>query len=263
MATLKKAITITIANFKGGVGKTTTLLNLAHEFVLRGFKVLIIDHDPQGNATSGLGVTVSPTLRTLSEALKDMKGLPCYVIEEKLHLVPTDERLTNIDNDLKDIKGRFGRLCQLIDAVRNQYDLIFIDCPPAHGMGTNGPLIAADKVLIPIETAMFSIRGLQEMYSTIEEAKSRNPSLSVLGILPTRHKMSSKDHRFVLAEVRQMFPNDILSTCIRDSTSISAAQLARTNIFEFLPKSNGAIDYRRLADEIARKLNINSKENGE
>ena len=261
MATrIKNAIIITVANFKGGVGKTTTVLNLAFAFVAKGLKVLIIDHDSQGNATMGLGVKVSSELRTIKEALEDMQGLPCYQINERLSLVPSDIRLSTIEKDLHKVKGRYGRLRTLIDEIRNQFDIILIDCPPNHGMETNGPLLAAQWVIVPFETTLFSIRGLRDMYNTMDEARLRNPSLAVLGLLPVRHK-NTKDHEFVLAETREMYPEDLLTSYIRESTTVSATQLARKNIFEYLPKSYGAKDYGSLAEEVLQKLNI-TIENG-
>lgn len=248
--------TIAIANFKGGVAKTTSTINLAGIFQRKGYKVLVIDHDPQGNLTSGFGIGINENIRTLHEAIIDMNSLPIYSVRENLDIVPSDIRLSSIEKELRGTKGRVKRLAELLSQVKENYDIILIDCPPNHGVGSNSALVAADYVLIPMEATLFSIKGLKEMFETIEVAKGINKTIKILGIFITRFR-KTKDKLNVLTELHERYPDIVLQAIIRDTTSVSAGQLARTDILTYDPRSKGAEDYINLANEIIDKLSNN------
>lgn len=248
---------IAITNFKGGVGKTTTTINLAHLFSRKGLKVLVIDHDSQGNATSGFGVSTDQGTRTLHDSLVDMKGLPIYKVADGIYLCPSDLRLTNIESELYGVKGRVRRLKQLLDEISEEYDVALIDCPPNHGIGSNSSLIAADEVLIPMEASLFSVKGVKDILSTIDIAKEYNNELHLLGMFVNRFRKTS-DHIAILSELREKYPELVLNTVVRESSSISISQLNRMSITVARPKSIGALDFSHLADEISSKLNLNN-----
>lgn len=248
------ATVVTLVNLKGGCGKTTTSINLSYGLAGDGYRTLLIDHDPQKNATVSTGVCIGAKT-TLYDAIVNGEPLPHYKVVKNLDIVPSDERLFNLDKDLANIKGRNSRLANLIEPIKKEFDVIVIDCPPNNGIASNGSLIAADHVLIPAEAALFSLQGIKKMELAIEAARHYNSKLQMLGIVITRYR-KSKDHEFALAEVRGLYGDKVFGSIIREASCISAAQLARTSVFEYAPRSNGSADYTSLLDEIIVRLDL-------
>lgn len=246
--------TICIATKKGGAGKTTTAVNLACIWAREGHRVLLIDHDAQGNATTALGIRLSESDRSLHEAIVDMEGLPIVTVRDNLFLCPADIRLATIEQDLHSVKGRVFRLSQLLEPIRSQFDFIVIDCPPNHGVGTNSALVASDYVLIPTEATLFGVRGVVDMLDTLEVANVRaSHPIELLGILVTRMRRT-RDQASVIEQLRQRYPQHVLDTVIRESASVAASQLYCDDVAHYHLSSNGAADYLSLSKEILRKL---------
>lgn len=248
------AITIAINNLKGGVGKTTTAINLSAELARTGYRTLIIDNDPQGNATSGLGVGLNDESRTLFEAIIDMQSLPCYTVRENLQLCPSDTRLSAIENKLQGTKGRVNRLKSLIETTQSNYDIIIIDSPPNHGTGTYSALVAADYVIVPMEATLFSVKGLKDMEMTLQIAQTYNSRLRLLGLLLTRFRKTI-GHQAIVNEVMSRYPETIFTTIIKESAAISSAQLQRTDVVSYAPGSQGAAQYRAFTQEVLSRIN--------
>lgn len=255
---MKEAKVITFGIYKGGSGKTSNALNVSFGLAKAGNKVLMIDQDPQGNLTTSTGKNFSG-VRTLYDAMIEGRNLPFYNVADNVFITPADPRLLNIDNELARTTGRNSRLAALINPVKKSFDYIVVDCPPNNGIASNGGLMAGDYLLIPAEAAVFSLRGIAMMYEAVECAIASNSHIRILGIVITRYKKSN-DKDFSVAEIRGTYGHDVLNTIIRETVSISAAQLARRSVFDFAPKSIGATDYGALVDEIIEKLKILNNE---
>ena len=248
-----KSISFCISNHKGGVGKTTTAMNLAAFMSKSGMNVLLVDCDAQGNLTTLSGLPTNIESRSIYDALVENKDLPIVHVGEHLDIVPSDIRLSNIEAQMVGVKGRVLRLSTLLKPMRDRYDIIIMDCPPFLGVGNNSALVAADYVIVPMEASLLSVKGLQVIDDTINAAHSANPNLRLGGIAITRYR-NTRDQRSVMNEVRERYPGLLFDTVIRETTSISAAQLARKDIFTFDTHCIGAVDYGDLAKEIITKL---------
>ena len=248
---------ISISNHKGGVGKTTTAMNLAAFMSRSGMNVLLVDCDAQGNLTTlnGLPTKMEGRTegRTIFDALAENKNLPIIHVGDHLDIVPSDIRLSNIEAQMVGVKGRVLRLASLLKPFRDRYDVIILDCPPFLGVGNNSALVASDYVIVPMEASLLSVKGLQVIDDTINAAHSANPNLRLGGIAITRYR-NTRDQRSVMNEIRERYPGQLFDTVIRETTSISAAQLARKDIFTYDAHCIGAVDYGKLAMEIITKL---------
>ena len=244
---------ISISNHKGGVGKTTTAMNLAAFMSQRGMNVLLVDCDAQGNLTTLNGFPPSMEGRTIYDALVENKDLPIVHVGEHLDVVPSDIRLSNMEAQMVGVKGRVLRLAGLLKPLRILYDVIIMDCPPFLGVGNNSALVAADYVIVPMEASLLSVKGLQVIDDTINAAHSVNPNLQLGGIAITRYR-NTRDQRSVMNEVKERYPGLLFDTVIRETTSISAAQLARKDIFTYDAHCIGAVDYGKFGMELITKL---------
>ena len=247
-----KSISFCISNHKGGVGKTTTAMNLAAFMSRSGMNVLLVDCDAQGNLTTLNGLPTNMG-RTIYDALVENRNLPIIHVGDQLDVVPSDMRLSNIEAQMVGVKGRVLRLASLLKPLRDRYDVIILDCPPFLGVGNNSALVASDYVIVPMEASLLSVKGLQVIDDTINAAHSANPNLRLGGIAITRYR-NTRDQRSVMNEVRERYPGQLFDTVIRETTSISAAQLARKDIFTYDAHCIGAVDYGKLAMEIITKL---------
>ena len=250
------AQTVAFANQKGGVGKTTTVVNLASYLALAGDRVLVIDLDPQGNATSGLGVD-----RNRSESVYDavveavaLSDLTMRTVVDGLALVPSSIALAGAEVELAPIEQRERRLARLIEPVADSYDYVFIDCPPSLGLLTVNALTAADSTLIPIQCEYYALEGLTQLLATVNLVRDHlNPSLEVKGAVLTMLDGRTNLGADVAAEVRRHLGDRVYDTVIPRNVRLSEAPSHGLPIHLYAPTSKGAEAYATLAAEIRRR----------
>ena len=245
--------TIACANQKGGVGKTTTVVNLASYLALAGDRVLVIDLDPQGNATSALGIDRARD-KSVYDAVIDDAQLADLAIETRvdgLTLVPSSMALAGAEVELTPLEQRERRLAGLLDPVRSEYDYIFVDCPPSLGLLTINALTAADSTLIPIQCEYFALEGLGQLLATIRLITDHlNPRLEVKGAVLTMYDTRTRLSSEVGDEVRRHLGDRVYETIIPRSVRLSEAPSHGLPIHLFAPGSRGAEAYRDLAAEM-------------
>jgi chromosome partitioning protein len=245
---------VAITNQKGGVGKTTTAINVAAALAANDLRVLVIDSDPQGNATTGMGAKKDPTRPSLYQVLLGTAEIADAAVHtgfEGLDLVPGDKNLVGANLELVDAPRREFRLHDKVHAARAQYDFILIDCPPALDLLTLNALIAADSVLIPIQCEFFALEGISELMDTIERIRhSFEHSLEIEGILLTMFDDRTNLTRQVANDLRDFFRDQVFQTVIPRSIRLAEAPSHGQTILAYDVRSRGAESYIRLAKEI-------------
>jgi chromosome partitioning protein len=245
---------VAIANQKGGVGKTTTAINLSAALALRGRSTLLIDLDPQANSTMSF-LDVHAVTRSMYDAIADPSGniadlvVPASV--PNLFVAPARIALAKIEAKLVGEIDAHFRLKDRLDTIRADYEHIVIDCPPALGLLTVNALVAATHLLIPIQSSYFALEGTDDLLETVEKVRSRaNPGLQILGVVITMHDKRTSLARDVRARIRRVFGSKVFRTTISKSVRLEESPAYRESIFTFAPDSSGATEYYSLCEEV-------------
>ena len=248
---------IAVANQKGGVGKTTTSVNLAASLGVLEKKVLLIDADPQANATSGLGVAVNPsTLGTyqLLEHTASARGCIVHTTSPNLDVIPSHIDLVAIEIELVDKEAREGMLRQALDSIKMDYDFAIIDCAPSLGLLTLNALTAADSVIIPIQCEYFALEGLGKLLNTIKSVQRlHNTELDIEGLLLTMYDSRLRLSNQVVDEVKKHFDEMVFETIIQRNVRLGEAPSYGESIISYDAGSTGANNYLNLAHELIEK----------
>lgn len=245
---------IAIGNQKGGVGKTTTTVNLGAALASFGKKVLIIDSDSQGNATSGLGVEQTSDQPSLYEVLLDSLPIQECIVptyREHLHVVPSNIQLAAVESQLVGVAGRENRLKQAIEPIREQYDYILVDCPPSLGQVSINAFTASDSVLIPVQCEYYALEGLSQLLNTIRLVqRTYNKEFRIEGVLLTMLDARTNLGYEVAEEVRKYFQDKVYQTVISRNIRLSEAPSYGKAIIDYDARSRGAEMYLELAKEV-------------
>jgi len=249
---------LSIANQKGGVGKTTTAINLATALAIAEQRILVVDMDPQGNLTSGIGLKgQAAPAGTVYQALTTTDGIPdptAYLLEttiRNLWLIPADRHLTGAEVELVSLPNRERRLRDLLEPLRSRFDYILIDSPPSLGLLTLNALVAADAVLIPLNCEYFALEGLAELVATLRRVRAAlNPSLDIAGVLMTMHEERTNLGQQVARDIREFFQDRVYTTVIPRNIRLGEAPSHGMPAILYDVKSRGSEAYLALAREV-------------
>ena len=248
------AIVICITNQKGGVGKTTTAINLAYYLSKDKYRTLLVDIDPQGNATSGLGVDKTSISRGMVEVMLGSAPLETAIIPTKhkyLHLLPTTPELANAEVELVSKKSKFSILKTALARVSSKYDYIIIDSPPSLSLLTVNGMIASNYLLLPVQTEFYALEGVAQLLESMKLVrKAMNPHLQLLGVLATMYDKRTSLSSQVLAEIRKYFKDRTFETTIPRNVRIAEAPSHGAPVGEYDKFSKGARAYKELAHEV-------------
>ena len=259
--------TITITNQKGGVGKTTTAINLAASLAVLEYKTLIVDADPQANATSGIGFDPKNIQTSIYECILDDIDTSNVILRTEtpnLDLIPAHIDLVGAEIEIINLPNREKMMKRALDKVKDNYDFIIIDCSPSLGLITVNALTAADSVIIPVQCEYFALEGLGKLLNTIKIVQGRlNPELSIEGILLTMFDVRLRLSKQVVDEVKTHFQQMVFETIINRNTRLGEAPSYGNSIIMYDANSTGAINYLNLAREILQKNNMTSISNAD
>ena len=254
-----RARVVTVINQKGGVGKTTTVINIAAQLALRGHSVLVVDADSQGNCATGLGVDkskVSATTRDLILNPESAVNARHATAVEGLHLIVGDRTLVGLEQEMLRQLGRERRLAEALEPLLEHYDIVLIDTPPTLGLVPVNALVASDGILIPVQTEYFALEGLALLAGTIREVRALlNPRLGVDGVLLTMHAPTLLNQQ-VASEVREAFPELVVEPAIRRNIKLAEAPSHGIPIHLHDPTSAGGQDYQAIATVLERRWGL-------
>lgn len=247
---------IAVVNQKGGVGKTTTAVNLAAALTERGSRVLVCDFDPQANATSGFGVDKRRARHTsYSMIIEQSTAQESIVHTDYADVIPSSADLAGAAVELIGMDRREQQLKKALNSIQNRYDVIFIDCPPSLEMLTLNGLCAADGILIPVQCEYYALEGLSDLMATLRSVKRRlNPSLDIFGVILTMFDGRTNFSTQVAQEVRRHFPGKVFATAIPRNVRLAEAPSHGLPVTAYDRTSRGSAAYRELAEEVQHKL---------
>ncbi|MBT3225529.1 MAG: ParA family protein [Deltaproteobacteria bacterium] len=248
---------IAVSNQKGGVGKTTTCINLAASMAILGKEVLLIDFDPQGNTTSGLGLVPNDCDRNIYNALMGDAPIQQQIQQtsvKRLNLIPANIDLTGAEVELVSTADREMRLKSVLSPIKDNFDCIIIDCPPSLGLLTINALVAADSILIPLQCEYYAMEGISQLLVTINRIKEAlNPNIRIEGILPTMYDVRNNISKQVIEEVKLHLKEHVLETVIPRNVRLCEAPSFGKPAFFYDRTSKGTVSYLKLAKELLEK----------
>lgn len=245
---------VAVANNKGGVGKTTTVLALSQAWSMKGLRVLAVDLDSQGNLTTLMVPQgIEEYERTIREALVDKKDLPYMNISENLYLTPATLSLSNIENEMVTFYSRESIFKKLLDEVADDFDIIIIDCPPALGLMTFSALFAADALVMPVMADALSFSGMTMVAELANRVKEYNPKLLLKGVIVTKFKADKISNHF-LDVIKTNAQNAYIETVIHEATKIKQATALHANIYKYDPNGRAAQEYMEVAEVMLSRI---------
>lgn len=248
---------LAVINQKGGVGKTTTVVNLSAALAQTGKKVLVIDFDPQGNSTSGYGINKEELDGDVYDVIMNGRAMEETIlptVEDKVFIVPATIELAGAEIELVNVERREHRLADALKGVRDEFDYVLIDCPPSLGLLTIDALVASTALLIPIQCEFYALEGLTKLLETMKMVKnSLNPSLEIFGVVMTMYDARTSLSKEVDEEVRKYFGNKVFKTVIPRNVKLSEAPSHGLPINQYARMSKGSLAYGKLAKEANRR----------
>ena len=239
---------ISITNQKGGVGKTTSAINISFYLAKMGYKVLIVDFDPQGNATSGLGVDKNSLGSTMSDVILETEF-------HKLKLAPSTPILANTEIELANVGGRFSRLREALKTVSDEFDYVILDCPPSLSLLTVNSFIASDFLILPVQAEFYAMEGLGQLLESMKLVKKgMNPNIELLGVLPTMVDSRTTLSGQVYEEIKRFFPGKVFSTPVPRNIRLAEAPSHGVPIGVYDRFSKGARAYKSITKEIVKRI---------
>lgn len=249
---------LAFANQKGGVGKTTSAVNVAASLGIIGKKTLIIDLDPQGNATSGVGIPKRSLKGTVKEVLcgeNDIKNVILNTNFKNLDIIPTNVSLSGAEFDLYNDEGSEYNLKDALDKIKDDYDYVIIDCPPSLGMLTINAFVASDGIVVPMQAEFYAVEGLSQLISTTKRVKKLyNEDLNITGILITMYNKRLLLSMQVMDELQKYYPDKLFSTCISRNVKLSEAPGFGKPVYYHDKHSKGANEYLDIANELISRI---------